>query len=84
MKYGLYCALVWNREDIIGKYPVIKKYKPEIDYPDPNNNTARLTVEIDDILEFYKDVERAIIIERDTGKFDKGNMAITIYDDWIE
>lgn len=84
MRYGLYCASVWDRKDIVDKYPVVKKYKPKIDYPYPNSNAARLTVEIDDIVEFYKDIERAIIIDQDTGKFDEGNIMITIYDDWIE
>lgn len=85
MKYGLYCAsCIWNRKDIVDKYPVIKKYKLEIDYPYPNRNLARLMIEVDNVLEFYKDVGQPIIIDQDKEPDNEIIMTITIYDDWIE
>ena len=86
MKYIINCTSEW-REDkkIVEKYPIIKKYGYEIDYPYPYKEQARLLVEIDDLIKFAKDVKQKIIIITDqSNDVDEGFVTIEIYDTWRE
>lgn len=86
MKYIINCTSEWGEgKKIIEKYPVIKKYNYEIDYPYPRKEQDRLLVEIDDLIKFAKDVKQEIIIiTKQYNDEDKGFVTLEIYDTWRE
>lgn len=82
MKCVIVCTSLLNSNKIIEKYPIIKNYKYEVDYPYQNKTYDRLLVEIDDLVKFAKDINQEIIIclETDIGGF----VTLEIYDTWRE
>lgn len=85
MKYIIHCTSEWRYKKIIEKYPIIKKYNYEIDYPYPCKEQDRLLVEIDDLIKFAKDVKQEIIITTDQyNDVDKDFATLEIYDTWRE
>ena len=86
MKYIIDCTSECREgKKIIEKYPIIKKYNYEIDYPYLCKEQDRLLVEIDDLIKFAKDVKQEIIIITDQyNDVDKGFVTLEIYDTWRE
>lgn len=84
MRYRLNCTSTWRSEDIISKYPVLKNYNPVVDYPYPNPQADRLTIEVDNLIKFYEDIGvEEIIIGKDSCSKDE-SYSIEIYDDYRE
>lgn len=85
MKYVVVCTSLLNSNKIIEKYPIIKNYKYEVDYPYANKVCPRLLVEIDDLVKFARDVSNEIIICAEPYyQEDKDFATIEIYDTWRE
>lgn len=85
MIYIVTCTSMADSSKIIDKYPILRKYNFEIDYPYPNKTMPRLFVKIDDLVEFARDVDEEIIINSKTYcKEDEGFVTVGIYDDWRE
>ena len=79
MKYMLKCASVTNDDEIVDKYPVIKKYYPAIAKIPLDYEILGVTVMVDDLFEFYHDIGKPIIL--DTGKIGNTEMpCLTICD----
>ena len=83
MRYRLNCTSRWRSEDIISKYPILKNYNPVIDYPYPNPQADRLTIEVNDLTKFYDDIGEEIIIGKDSCVKDD-LYSLEIYDDYRE
>lgn len=84
MRYALKCASVhWDDKTILDKYPIIQKYNPVLDHPYPNKNVERVTIDVDDLIDFYYDIGYPIILENDDMD-DEKMLCLTIYDDYIE
>lgn len=84
MRYALKCASVyWGDKTILDKYPIIQKYNPVLDHPYPNKDVKRVTIEVDDLIDFYYDIGHPIILENDDMD-DEKMLCLTIYDDYIE
>ena len=83
MRYRLECTSEWKAEDIIKKYPVINKYDPIIDYPYPNPEAERLSVEINNIIDFCDDICEEIILGKNYLN-DDDMYYLEIYDDYRE
>lgn len=86
MRFAIERAFYHEPDEIISKYPILKKYDPKIDFPYKNEEVPRLTVEIPDLVEFRKSIGQDIILEDD---YTKDNMLdnilqVLIYDDYIE
>lgn len=82
MRFSLGCASIWENKDILDKYPILHNYNPIIDYPYPNPEASRLTIEVTDLIKFYDDIKQEIIIGKDV--CDKNIYSLVIYDDYIE
>lgn len=79
MRYSIECTSKWNAKDVIEKYPVINKYKPIIDHPYPNPEVGRLSIEVNNLIDFYNDIGEEIILGKN------GDMYyLEIYDDYRE
>lgn len=83
VRYKLYCVSKWKAKDIIEKYPVVNNYNPIVDYPYPNLQAERLTIEVEDLIKFYDDIGEEIIISKDYCNND-GMYSLKIYDDYRE
>ena len=83
MRYRLECTSKWKAKDIIKKYPVINKYNPIIDYPYPNPEKERLSVEINNIIDFCDDIAEEIILGKNYLN-DDNMYYLEIYDDYRE
>ena len=85
MKFRLLCASTYDAESIIGKYPLIRKYNPKVYYTcSCREARIMITVNKDQLLAFYKDVGKPIIIDASDDPEDHNMLTLTIYDDWIE
>lgn len=83
MRYRLECTSKWKAKDIIKKYPVINKYDPIIDYPYTNPEAERLSVEVNNIIDFCDDIGEEIILGKNY--LNNDNMYyLEIYDDYRE
>ena len=83
MRYRLECTSKWKAKDIIKKYPVINKYDPIIDYPYLNPEAERLSVEINNIIDFCDDIAEEIILGKNYLN-DDNMYYLEIYDDYRE
>lgn len=83
MRCKLNCVSRWKGKDIIEKYPVVNNYNPIVDYPYPNPQAERLTIEVIDLVKFYDDIGEDIIISKGYCGND-GMYSLEIYDDYRE
>lgn len=80
MKCMLKCTSVTNDDEIVDKYPIIRKYYPAIAKTPLDYEILGVTVMVDDLFEFYHDIGKPIIL--DTDKIGNTEMpCLTIYDD---
>lgn len=70
MKYVLYTTSMRYGKEIIKEYPIINKYNPIIDHPYQNQQAERLIIDVDDLLQFYHDIGKDIIIGEDINNVD--------------
>lgn len=83
MRYRLECTSKWKAKDIIKKYPVINKYDPIIDYPYTNPEAERLSVKVNNIIDFRDDIGVEIILGKNYLN-DDDMYYLEIYDDYRE
>ena len=85
MKYKLNCTSCWGDElnNILNKYPNLKEYKIETDYPYPNKECVRIIIEVNDLMKFYEDIKEEIIISKENNGNDS-LYSLEIYDDYRE
>lgn len=69
-------------DEILLSYPVLKKYKPKIDFPYKNKKVPRLTVKITDLVKFRDAIGEDIILTSDWNE--DGMLEVLIYDNDIE
>lgn len=83
MRYRLVCTSKWKAKDVIEKYPVINKYEPIIDHPYPNPEAERLSIKVNNLIDFYNDIGEEIILGK---KYlnDDDMYYLEIYDDYRE
>lgn len=84
MRYILCSSKYYKDIKILEQYPVLKKYKPQIDYPYPNPKAARLSIEVDDIIKFRDDIGKDIIVSKDVCECDDIKYSLEIYDGYRE
>lgn len=83
MRYKLDCTSRHSSKDILSKYPILDNYNPVIDYPYPNPKADRLTIEVTDLIKFYDDIGKNIIVSKDFCSRDN-LYSLEIYDDYRE
>ena len=86
MRYRVCCSADWNCEYALKKYPILNQYDPIIDYPYPNPEVSRLTLEVPDLIKFHNDVGQEIILRKDW-HFEHNETqlyTLEIYDDYRE
>ncbi len=86
MKYGITATRCFNKEDVLKKYPILNNYDPFIDYPYINEDSARVVIEVDDLVKLFEEIEQPIIIDKEISEIVRGDeyYVLEIYDGWRE
>lgn len=84
MRYRLVCTSKWKAKDVIKKYPVINKYEPIIDHPYTNPEVERLSIKVNNLIDFYDDIGEKIILGKNYYLNDDNMYYLEIYDDYRE